>query len=90
MEIIDFTKKTNELLSRTEVSLNLLYEGKTTPSLADLKKEVVAKLSADETCVAVKRIDGKFGGGTGTAVVYIYKSAEDLKTIEPRVKVKKK
>lgn len=82
----DTTK--NTLLARTEVKAQIMFNG-VTPSVADVQKNVAAKLSAEEARVVVKTIYTKYGGGSADVVAYVYDDEATQKRVEPNVKVKK-
>jgi ribosomal protein S24E len=84
-------EKTEEkpLVARKEVSGSLLFEGKATPSNAEVAKAIAAELKADEKTVLVKHIYTGFGKNEAEFEAYVYNSEEDLKKYEPVTKAMK-
>ena len=79
-------EKTEEkpLLGRKEVSGKLTFQGKATPSNADVAKEIASELKTDEKLVVMKHIYTGFGTCEAEIEAYVYDTEEDLKKIEPK------
>jgi ribosomal protein S24E len=82
--------KTEEkpLLARKEVAGKMTFEGKATPSNADVAKAIASELKTDEKLVVVKHIYTAFGSCEAEIQAYVYNTEEDLKKIEPKEKKK--
>ncbi|MFC1728237.1 30S ribosomal protein S24e [Nanoarchaeota archaeon] len=74
-------KNEQPLLSRTEVDIEITYEG-ITPSRADIKKQIASQLNTDEKLVVVRKIDAQYGEKNAEVLAYSYKNEEDMKRIE--------
>lgn len=88
MELKILSKKENPLLFRTEVEGEVVFSG-ATPSYAELKKALSSQVKAGEDAIAVRHIYTAFGKPTARFAAMVYKDAETLKKIEPKVKEKK-
>ena len=66
MEMVVIEEKENPFLNRTELKLRLTHSGATTPSKADIIKELAAKYSVDEKQVFVDYIFSVKGLGEST------------------------
>ena len=84
-------KSTDEqkLLSRKAVTALVVFE-KTTPSNADIKKQIAGALKVSEDVVAVKGIYTIFGHTKADVFAYVYESKEMLEKFEPKKRKKKK
>ena len=76
------------LLHRHEIIIEVDYE-KAPPSNADAIKMVASQKKVDESKVAVKKIDQVYGLKKARVYASVYDSVDSLKSIEPKVKVKK-
>ena len=79
--------KQNPLLRRREIKL--IIEAGKNPSMQEAAKKVAEHFKAQEDCIALKQIKGKFGRKTFLIEANIYNSKEDKEKIEPKKKVKK-
>ena len=81
-------KKTEEkpLLARKEVDAHVVFEGKATPSNAEVAKAIASELKTDEKLVVVKHIYTAYGSSEAEIEAYVYNTDEDLKKIEPKKK----
>ena len=86
MEILH--KVHNVLLSRTELQIDLPYQV-TTPSVADVRKQIADKMKVGEDVVVVNKIGNRFGHKHAVVTACIYDSKEMHDKIEPKPKVKK-
>jgi len=85
---INILKEENKpLLSRTEINIEIEFEG-ATPSKEEVKKEVAKLKKKDESLVAVKEIYVKFGSRKAKSLIYIYDNKKIMDQIEPKIKVK--
>lgn len=82
MELKIANKKENPLLSRIEVSGEIVFSG-ATPSNADLQKAIADKLKVDPSVVKVKNINTSFGETKASFEVNVYQSKELLDNFEP-------
>ena len=89
MDLKIIKKQDNPLLSRMEITAEAVFSNEPTPKKEDLKKKISSMEKADEKLTVVKNISGSFGSGDAKVLVYIYKSEEELKKIEPKKKEKK-
>lgn len=86
MDLKIIKKQDNILLSRIEMELEAVFFNAATPKREDIKKSIATTQKIDEKLVVVKKIYGNFGAGKASVLVYIYKSEDELKKIEPRKK----
>ncbi|MFH1850030.1 MAG: hypothetical protein ABH879_07675 [archaeon] len=81
MEITIMNKRENPLLSRTDLSVAVHFEGKT-PSREELKKKASKDLDLKESCISIKKIETVFGQQQVNVALHIYKDEESRKKIE--------
>ncbi len=89
MDLKIIKKQDNPLLSRVEMDLEAVFFNAATPKKEDIKKSIATTQKVDEKLVVVKDVYGDFGAGKASVLVYIYKSEEELKKVEPKKKSKK-
>jgi len=89
MDLKIINKQDNPLLSRMEMELEAVFSNEATPKKGDIKKSIATTQKADEKLVVVKDVYGDFGAGKADVLVYIYKSEDELKKVEPQKKEKK-
>lgn len=77
-------EKKNTVFSRTELTLDVEFEG-ATPSRTDLTLHVAKDKKADKANVLVKSIDNTFGVNAAKVLVYIYDSVEVMKKVETKI-----
>lgn len=82
MNIIIEHKKENTLLSRTELKIDLTYEG-ATPSRMELRKKIAAHIGAAEELVVIKKVDVSYGFQKAVVTAYVYKTKQELDKLEP-------
>jgi len=90
MDLKIIKKQDNPLLSRMEIEAEAEFFNEPTPRKEDIKKKIASMEKADEKLVVVKHIYTSFSGGKASVLVYIYKSEDELKKIEPKKKENKK
>lgn len=88
MDIKITTKTENQLLKRTELKGTLSFTG-ATPAYPAIKQELAKTLKVGEEFIALKQVLTSFGKQEAVFTAYTYETAEQLKNIEPKVKVKK-
>jgi len=88
MELKIIEKKEKPLLLRTEITTEILFEGKI-PSREEIKKEIVKEIKTNENLVIIKKIRTYFGLRKAKVKAYVYGSEADIKKIEPKEKGKK-
>ena len=83
MEIKNIDKKENKLLNRTEIIAEVHHSKGPTPKRLDLKRQIAAKVGANEDLLVIKKIEPTFGSKT---LVYanVYPSVEELNKIEQK------
>jgi len=89
MDLKIINKQDNPLLSRMEIKGGISFFNEATPKKEDIKKKISTVEKVDEKVVVVKNVSGNFGPGECNFLVYIYKSEEELKKVEPKKKEKK-
>ncbi len=79
-------KNTEEkpLLARKEVEAHMVFEGKATPSNADVAKALASELKTDEKLIVMKHIYTAFGSCEAKITAYVYNTEEALKKFEPK------
>lgn len=77
----------NPLLKRKEYSFEL--ESKGNPNYEEASKKLAEKLNVDESLIAIKKIEGKFGSDVFLVSAFVYDSVELKNTTEPKPKPKK-
>ena len=82
------TKK-EDLLFRTVVKAEVLFEGAKTPSNDEIKKAIASHLKSEESLVVMKKIDPQFGRSQADILAYVYNTKEDIIKIEPKKQEKK-
>ena len=87
MELKITQKEEKPLLSRMEGIAEAKH--KTTPSYAELKKEIASQLKTDENLIIIKRIAQKYGQASSEIKFKVYANIEALKKFE-RIKEEKK
>ena len=87
MELKIINKKEDPLLFRTKVESEMVFE-KATPSIEEVKNELVKVLGKDGKLIVVKGIYTMYGLKKAKNVSYVYENEETLKRIE--IKNKKK
>ncbi len=88
MEMTITNTKENKLLSRKEITAHIKFSGKT-PSYPEVTEALVAKAGASKEHIALQHVYTKFGAQEATVHARVYKTADDLKNFEPKVKEKK-
>lgn len=89
MDLKIIKKQDNPLLSRVEIEAEASFLNEPIPKREDVKKKILAVEKADEKLIVIKKIVPSFGVGKAKVLVYIYKSEDELKKIEPKKKEKK-
>ncbi len=82
-------KKESPLLSRTEVTAEMLYS-RAPPEKEELKPKLATALSAKENLVVIRKIHTRYGDKKAVISFYIYNNEKDMEEIEPKQKAKKK
>jgi len=77
----------NDLLKRREVEA--IMEADSNPGLNASKKAIAEELKASEDVIVVKTVRGKFGSNEFLIEAFVYDSADDLNSTEPKKKAKK-
>ncbi len=77
----------NNLLKRREVKL--VIESDSNPGYENSKKLIAKQFKTEEENIAVKNVKSKFGRKTFLIDAFIYDSAKDKESMEPKPKVKK-
>jgi ribosomal protein S24E len=85
-KIISETKQ--ELMKRTEVTLELTHAKKPTPKGEEVLKEVATVTKKDEKLISIIKITNKFGSNIAKITANIYDNVED-KTKAERINKKK-
>lgn len=88
MDLSTLEKKEASLLSRTEITGEIAFSGKT-PSFAELKQALSKSQKAEESLIVIKSIYNEFGKQKAKFTAYVYKDAANLKKFEPKIKEKK-
>ena len=88
MQITTKSKRENKLLDRTELDLEITYEGPT-PSNEQIKQELAKNLKLNPELTIIKHIYGEFGTNKADVLALEYKTKEAMQTIEI-IKEKKK
>ncbi len=83
MDLKILNKLENALLNRTEITAEVSHEGAATPKRADVRKLLAAQLGADETCLALRKIDTPFSTRSKITAA-LYKTKEELQKTEPK------
>jgi len=81
-------KKEKPLLLRTEITAEILFEGKIPPK-EEIKKEIVKEIKTNENLVIIKKIRTYFGLRKAKVKAYVYGNEADIKKMEPKKKGKK-
>lgn len=82
MEINIIEKTENQLLNRTEIHFDCLYQGESTPKVLEVKNRLVAVLDVDKNLLVVDKLKPQFGEGKAKGYAKLYDSAENLSKIE--------
>jgi len=85
MEIKIQDKKEQKLLSRTELSAHVTFDG-TTPSREDIKKELTKKTKSKEELIIVKHIYTKFGSKEADLIAYVYQDKKVMAVLEKNIR----
>ncbi len=88
IEVLNETKM--PLLGRKQVSLEVTALKQSTPSRAELMKEIASKLKTEEGLLSIKRVSQRFGSNNCKVIVNVYNSADLLKKYEVYNKKPKK
>jgi len=78
----------NDLLKRKEIEVLLSEKGN--PGFANCQKILASELKALEEVIVVRNVKNNFGSNEFLVDAFIYDSKEDLESIEPKKKEKKK
>jgi len=89
MNVQKIQERKNALLSRREITGVITFTG-ATPSNNEVRKQLATKLSADEKLVVIKQVLTEYGDATAEISAVVYDSEDVKKTLEPKVKEKKK
>ncbi len=89
MEVTKENKKENMLLHRTELQLEVSYEG-ATPSNAELKKMLAQKYKVDENAISIQHIYNEFGTRKSELHAFVYTDAVSKDKVEKINKKPKK
>lgn len=89
MDFKNVQRNEKPLLSRTEITGEIVFSG-VTPSNDTLKKKLAEVLKASEELVVVRKIATYYGDEKATFLAYVYKTKEDMLKIEPKEKKGKK
>ncbi|MFH0859738.1 MAG: hypothetical protein V1921_00900 [Candidatus Altiarchaeota archaeon] len=81
MEIEIKNERDNKLLSRREVTFKVKYEG-ATPSMKQVRGDLIKKLKADEKLLVVDNIRSEFGARVASGYAKVYGNINAMK-IEP-------
>lgn len=80
---IEITNKfDNKIFDRIEVSFEITHAGEQTPSRHDIKKALSAQLGADESLIALVKIETIFGFGKSKGLAMLYKDKANMEKIE--------
>ncbi|MBI2138217.1 hypothetical protein HYU13_01385 [Candidatus Woesearchaeota archaeon] len=79
-------KKENPFLSRDELVAEIDFQGKTTPSGSQVKKDLAEQEKIEPSVIAMKGIRTEFGRGKAKVHAVIYKSSDHFKRYEPKEK----
>lgn len=80
LQILDKTEK--PLFSRTELKAEVVFD-KSTPSRAEIIKELAAKLNTNDDLIALKSVYTSFGVRKAAVIANVYKNKKDFETSEP-------
>jgi len=78
-------KKENPLLSRTEVSGTVSFDG-ATPSNAQVAQGIASQIKVEPSVVKMRKIRNTLGSHQADFTAFVYKSKEELDRIEPKPK----
>ena len=74
-------KEEKSALPRKEVIADLIYEG-TTPSRAEIKQKISAKIKSKPELTIVKTIKPAYGENRAVVTVYVYDNVDAMNSIE--------
>lgn len=77
----------NGLLKRREIVIEIKHGEN--PGNEGSRKMIAEQLKADESLIAIKKVEGNFGSDNFVIEAFIYDSAEARDKIEPKKKEKK-
>ena len=77
----------NKLLKRRDIVVEKQYSSN--PGFATVMKDVAQHFKTAEDCIVIRAIRGKFGSGVFIIEARVYDSANDLQSVEPKLRVKK-
>ena len=77
-------KNENKLLNRTEVKFEASHSGTSTPSRADVLKELAAELKVAEDLIVIDKLNTLHGRQIASGVARAYENADRLAEIEPK------
>lgn len=78
------TKAENKLLGRNEVHFEVEHPKAATPNRSEVRKQLAAKLGAEENAVVIRSIHSHFGSSKSIGLAHVYKSEKELQSIEPK------
>ncbi|MES1916238.1 MAG: hypothetical protein MHM6MM_008077 [Cercozoa sp. M6MM] len=76
--------QSNPLLSRRQFVVDVLHEGKSAPSKAEIAAELTTRYGAVPGTVVLFGFRTQYGGGKSTGFGLIYDTLADLKKFEPK------
>lgn len=81
MDLQITTQKENPLLSRTEVSAKIQFEG-ATPSRKDVQQAVAKAVKAKEPMVVIKQVATDYGAPFATVTAFVYNDETAMTRLE--------
>jgi small subunit ribosomal protein S24e len=84
MDVDVVNRKPNPLLEREEVEFTVSHEGEPTPSLAEIRKVLRAKLNSKADLTVVDSVYSHFGKSNSSGFAKVYKNKEMLEKIEAK------
>lgn len=88
MELKIIKERDTPLLSRKRATLEVVFKG-ATPTRAEIREAIAAKLKADKELTVVKHIYTRYGVEKAKVIAHIYSSKDDMKRFEEKGTLKK-
>lgn len=75
--------RVNPLIGRRELEARIVHHGRSTPSIADVRRAVANALNVSESLVYVRRIITETGWGISKARIHVYSDVRTAHEFEP-------
>ncbi len=82
MELKIVNEIQNELLGRKEVELSINHLGEAIPKRDTVLAKIAALMNKERNQVVLIKMEGQYGKGESVAIIHVYDTAEQAKSVE--------